>query len=193
MSNILIAGNPDYGLAQALNEQWKESHVRDMAFKSRSFSNTDLTNVHEQKEFARLSLEHEVTILISCIWGYEQVKLAERVAKQWIEHKHDGYLIVLGSSADTPVKGSVWSYPVEKKALRAYCRQLSQISAGDNEYTFKVTYLSPGNMHTPKQDEKLPNSPKLNTEYVANIIDWLVHQPDNVNISELTLDIIPNE
>jgi hypothetical protein len=193
MSNILIAGNPDYGLAQALNEQWKESHVRDMAFKSRSFSNTDLTNVHEQKEFARLSLEHEVTILISCMWGYEQVKLAERVAKQWIEHKHDGYLIVLGSSADTPVKGSAWSYPVEKKALRAYCRQLSQISAGDNEYTFKVTYLSPGNMHTPKQDEKLPNSPKLNTEYVANIIDLLVHQPDNVNISELTLDIIPNE
>lgn len=188
--SILIAGNPEYGLAQSINEQWKELNVRQMTFKSRSVSNTDLTSVHEQKEFAKLSLEYKTTILVSCMWGYEQVKLAERIAKQWIEHKHDGYLIVLGSSADTPVKGSAWSYPVEKKALRAYCRQLSQISAGENEYKFKVTYLSPGNMHTPKQDEKMPGAVMLDTEYVAGILEWLVTQPEHVNISELTLDRI---
>ena len=188
--SILIAGNPEYGLAQSINEQWHELNVRQMTFKSRSFSNTDLTSVHEQKEFAKLSLEYKTTILVSCMWGYEQVKLAERIAKQWIEHKHDCYLIVLGSSADTPVKGSAWSYPVEKKALRAYCRQLSQISAGENEYKFKVTYLSPGNMHTPKQDEKMPTMRKLNTEYVATVLEWLISQPSDINISELTLDKI---
>lgn len=182
---ILIAGNPQYGLAKSINDQWQD---KELIFKSRSHSNTDLTSVHEQKEFAKLSLESKITILVSCMWGYEQVKLAERIAKQWIEHKHDGYLIALGSSADTPVKGSAWSYPVEKKALRAYCRQLSQISAGENEYKFKVTYLSPGNMHTPKQDEKMPGTLMLDTEYVAGIIDWLVTQPEHVNISELTLD-----
>lgn len=189
--SILIAGNPEYGLAQSINEQWKELNVRQMTFKSRSHSSTDLTSVHEQKEFAKLSLEYKTTILVSCMWGYEQVKLTERIIKTWIENNHNGYLIVLGSSADTPVKGTAWSYPVEKKALRAYCRQLSQISAGENQHKFKVTYLAPGNMHTPKQDEKMPDTPKLNTEYVASILEWLINQPHNVNISELTLDIIP--
>ena len=43
-------------------------------------------------------------------------------------------------------------------------------------------------MHTPKQDEKMPGTLMLDTEYVAGIIDWLVTQPEHVNISELTLD-----
>ena len=79
-------------------------------------------------------------------------------------------------------------YPAEKKALRAYCRQLSQISAGENDCGLKVTYLSPGNLHTPKQDEKMPDTPKLDTNYVADIIQWLLEQPQDVNISELCLD-----
>jgi short-subunit dehydrogenase len=193
----LIAGNPDYGLSSAISarllQEWKPGLILEnsVSWCSRSHNGVDLTSVASQKQFATDSLSSDVTIVVSCLWGYEQVKLVERVAKSWMENNHQGYLIVLGSSADTPVKGTAWGYPAEKKALRAYCRQLSQISAGENDKKFKCTYLSPGNMHTPKQDEKMPDTPKLNTAYVADVIVWLTSQPNNVNISELTLDAIP--
>ena len=193
----LIAGNPTYGLSSAVSarllHEWKPGLILENSVQwcSRSYNGVDLTSVASQKQFATDSLDSDVTVVVSCLWGYEQVKLVERVAKAWMENNHQGYLIVLGSSADTPVKGTAWGYPAEKKALRAYCRQLSQISAGENEAKFRVTYLSPGNMHTPKQDAKMPDVVKLNTEYVADIIVWLTTQPKNVNISELTLDAIP--
>ena len=193
----LIAGNPTYGLSSAVSarllHEWKPGLILENSVQwcSRSYNGVDLTSVASQKQFATDSLDADVTVVVSCLWGYEQVKLVERVARAWMENNHQGYLIVLGSSADTPVKGTAWGYPAEKKALRAYCRQLSQISAGENDRKFRVTYLSPGNMHTPKQDAKMPDVVKLNTEYVADIIVWLTTQPKNVNISELTLDAIP--
>lgn len=182
----LIAGNPAYGLSEAIGKRIPEAD-----WHSRSYNDTDLTSVASQKKFAIDSVDYDVIIVVSCLWGYEQVKLVERIGKTWAEKGHDGYLIALGSSADTPVKGTVWGYPAEKKALRAYCRQLSQMSAGENHHRFRCTYLSPGNMHTPKQDEKMPGVVKLNTTYVADVIVWLTNQPKTVNISELTLDAIP--
>jgi len=47
-------------------------------------------------------------------------------------------------------------------------------------------------MHTPKQDEKMPDTPKLDTDYVAGVIQWLINQPKDINISELCLDRVPN-
>lgn len=182
---ILIAGNPDYGLAQAIKSKYQYAD-----FCSRS-NNWDLSTADKQREFANYSMSYDVVISVSCIWKFHQTILVQEVAKRWIEDKKQGYIIVLGSSADTPVKGTAWMYPAEKKALRAYCRQISQAIAGENDIPLKMTYLSPGNMHTPKQDEKMPNTPKLDTQYIIEVIDWLISQPKNINISELCLDRNP--
>jgi len=180
--NIIVAGNPTYGLSNSLYKFFP-----DATFISRSHGNMDLSIPSKQREFAELSLEYDIFISISCMWRFAQTELVQEVAKKWVE-RNKGYIIAIGSSADTPIKGSAWMYPAEKKALRAYCRQLSQISAGENDCKLKVTYLSPGNLHTPNQDEKLPNYPKLNCDYVSSIIKWLIEQPVDVNISELCLD-----
>jgi NADP-dependent 3-hydroxy acid dehydrogenase YdfG len=175
---ILIAGNKNYGLSKSLYDIYP-----DATFLSRS------TGQHDVREsVGPMSLDYDVFISVSCLSQFKQVLLVESVAKTWIENNHKGYLIAIGSSADTPVKASGWSYPAEKKALRAYMRQLSQVVSSDNPQNWKSTYVSPGNMHTPRQDEKMPNIPKLDTDYVANVIEWLINQPDDVNISELCLD-----
>jgi len=184
---ILVAGNPDYGLSQSIAKCQPNAE-----FCSRSHGDWDLTQYQAQRDFAQKSLDYDVVISVSCLWKHHQTNLVQEVAKKWFEHKKDGYLIVVGSSADTPVKGTAWMYPAEKKALRAYCRQLSQASAGENDNPIKVTYISPGNMHTPKQDEKMPDTPKLDTDYVAGVIEWLINQPKDVNISELCLDKVIN-
>lgn len=182
MLKILVAGNPEYGLAKTIKEKFPDAD-----FVSRSYGGFDLSIPSTQREVAEKAMDYDVFIAVSCVWRFAQTEYVQEVAKRWLERK-TGYIIALGSSADTPVKGTAWMYPAEKKALRAYCRQLSQLSAGENDCGLKVTYLSPGNLHTPKQDEKMPNVPKLDLEYVVDVIDWLLHQPDYVNISELCLD-----
>lgn len=186
---ILIAGNPNYGLSKALKEK-----LSDADFCSRSHGNWDFSDPAMQRDFAQKSLNYDIVICVSCIWKFHQTLLVQEIAKLWMETKKEGYLIAIGSSADTPVKGTAWIYPAEKKALRAYCRQISQAIAGENTIPMKITYLSPGNMHTPKQDEKMPDTPKLDCDYVADVIKWLTVQPKDINISELCLDkVIVND
>ena len=137
-----------------------------------------------------MSLKYDVFISVSSLYQFNQTTLVESVATKWLTNNHSGYLITVGSSADTPVKGTAWGYPAEKKALRAYTRQLSQIASCDTPQLWKCTYISPGNIHTPKQDEKMPDTLKLDPDYIATVIQWLINQPDYINISELCLDRI---
>lgn len=181
---ILVAGNKNYGLAKSIYKLYPNA-----TFLSRS-SGYNLYEKETRQKVAEMSLDYDVFISVSCLGQYAQSILIETVMNSWWKENHSGYLIALGSSADTPVKGTKWGYPAEKKALRAYTRQLSQAVSSDTPPNCKTTYLSPGNMHTPKQDEKMPDTPKLDTEYVASIIDWLIKQPANINISELCLDRI---
>lgn len=177
---ILIAGNKDYGVAQAIHKLYPDAE-----FVSRTNGDWDLTKYGKQRELAELSLEYDVFISVSCLWKFHQTTLVQEVAKKWEENKHKGYMIVFGSSADTPVKGSTWIYPTEKKALRAYCRQISQKATQEN---IKMTYISPGHIHTPKQDDKHPTMKKLECDYIAGVVQWLLTQPDDINVSELCLD-----
>jgi hypothetical protein len=181
---MLIVGNKNYGLASSIEKIYPSA-----VFYSRT-TGYNLGKREIREAVAEHTLLHETTILVSALGDFSQVMLAEAIIKKWVAEDHNGYLIALGSSADTPVKGTKWIYPVEKKALRAYMRQLSQAVSSDDPPRWKSTYVSPGNMHTPRQDEKMPNTPKLDTDYVARIIKWLIEQPSNINVSELCLDRI---
>jgi NAD(P)-dependent dehydrogenase (short-subunit alcohol dehydrogenase family) len=181
---ILVAGNKNYGLAKAIYELYPHA-----TFLSRS-TGYNLYEKENRQKTAEMSLEYDVFISVSCLEQFAQTMLVEAVMNQWWKENHKGYLIAIGSSADTPVKGTKWAYPAEKKALRAYCRQQGQAIASDTPPNWRVTYLSPGNMHTPNQDIKMPTTLKLDTSYVAGVIQWLVNQPKNINISELCLDRI---
>jgi NADP-dependent 3-hydroxy acid dehydrogenase YdfG len=187
MKKILIAGNKTYGLSKSIHNIYPEA-----TFLSRS-TGWNLGNHDVRQEVGKTSLEYDIFLSVSCLGEFKQTLLVQSVINHWISNNHKGYLIAIGSSADTPVKGTSWLYPVEKKALRLYCRQLSQIASSETPQNWKITYLSPGNLHTPKQDEKLPNIPKLDTDYLATVIKWLIDQPSNINISELCLDRIQNE
>lgn len=181
---IMVAGNKNYGLAAGIFKLFP-----DAVFLSRS-TGYDLLDESVQHQVAQSSLEYDVFLSISCLYNFQQLSLVKKVTDKWIENEHNGYMIALGSSADTPVKGNNKIYPVEKRALRAYLRQLSQICGCEQPPNFKITYLSPGNLHTPSMDKRLPGLPKLDCDYVSEVISWLINQPSNVNISELCLDRI---
>lgn len=182
--SILVAGNKNYGLANSIQNITSEAK-----FASRS-TGYDLSIMSKQEELASESLHYDVFISVSSLYNYYQNQLIEKIVKTWYNNQHQGYILVIGSTADTPVPGTIWQYPAEKKSLRAYCRQISMLISSENPPPFRMTYLSPGNMNTPKAEEKRPEVPKLDTDYIVEIIGWLLNQPQNVNISELCLDRI---
>jgi hypothetical protein len=184
---ILVSGNPSYGLAASLNHRFPEAE-----FASRS-SGYDLTTDTDRHRFAERSLNFDVYISCSSLHSFAQTLLLKEVVTLWEEKKHGGYIIVLGSSADTPIKGTVWLYPIEKKGLRSYCRNLSQRvlgGKGSSSNNIRMTYLSCGNLNTPQAEQKYPDENKIDCAKIAEIIDWLLTQPEDINFSELCLDAI---
>ena len=179
-----MAGNEQYGLAKSVKQLYPE-----VVGLSRT-SGYDIKKLETKKQIAEMSLDYDVFLCVSALGDFHQSLLVEKIMEKWQEKNHKGYLIAVGSSADTPVNGTLRMYNVEKRALRAYCRQLSQIAGSDKPSNWKVTYIAPGNLHTPNQDAKMPTTPKLDCDYVAGIIGWLLEQPADINISELCLDKI---
>ncbi|MCC6138537.1 MAG: hypothetical protein IT287_07880 [Bdellovibrionaceae bacterium] len=138
-----------------------------------------------------MSLEYSIYISCSSLDKFAQTLLLQTVVQHWEKNHHKGHIIVLGSSADTPVKGTSWIYPAEKKALRAYARNLSQKVLGGHgapSNGIRTTYISPGYLDTPDANDKHPAVVKLNCDYVTEVITWVLAQPQHVNISELCLD-----
>ncbi|MCJ8277260.1 MAG: hypothetical protein HRT44_01815, partial [Bdellovibrionales bacterium] len=122
---IMVSGNKNYGLANALSKIFPNAD-----FYSRSTSETDLARYEVREEFAEKSLDYDIYISCSCLSQFRQTLLLEKVYKKWHENNKKGQIICLGSTADTPVKATGWVYPIEKKALRAYCKNLSMDSLG---------------------------------------------------------------
>ncbi len=184
-SNIIVSGNGSYGLGKSLYTLFP--HAK---FCSRT-NGFDFLNAEDRHRFAEMSLQHSVYISCSTLENFAQTLLLETVYKAWEKHQHPGQMVLLGSSADTPVKGTAWIYPIEKKSLRAYARNLSQRvlgSPGAPSSGIRITYLSPGYLNTPAANDKHPTVKKLDCDYVAGLVAWLVQQPAHVNISELSLD-----
>jgi NADP-dependent 3-hydroxy acid dehydrogenase YdfG len=160
---------------------------------SRSESQTDLSNLDEIRKFAQKSLEFDTYISCSCLFKFNQTLLLQAVVDCWRKNNHKGQIVVLGSTADTPVKGTEWLYPIEKKALKSYCRNLSFAALGGHGKPpagYRITYLSPGYLDTPDANEKHPSVMKLELSYIAGMIEWILQQPLTVNISEISLDPI---
>ena len=186
---ILVSGNENYGLAQALNKKFSDGF-----FASRS-SGWDLTKADILHKFAEETLKYSVYISCSSLHSFNQVRLLEKVATRWKQEDHEGRIIVIGSSADTPVRATHWIYPIEKKALKAYCRNIGNLCLGFEDRApmkFRLTYLSVGHLNTPKANEKHPKADKLDLDYVVSVIEWLTKQPFNVNIHDISIDPIHN-
>jgi len=189
MKNVLITGNRDYGLCKSICNLFDT--VDDINYTTVSRSNGwNLDVGPEQKRLADYFVDNKFDIFInnSAIWKFHQIMIAEQVYAKCVEEKHSAHFIHMGSTADTGVKGRTWRYPTEKKALRDYNRDLTYMTMGGSNV--KTTCLSPGSLTTPSVMKKHPDRKFLDTEYVADLILWLINQPDYVNINEISVDPI---
>lgn len=183
MNKILITGNPEYGLAKALHEELPNS-----SFISRS-NGYDLTDDNTINKVCDLSLEYDIFINNSALYHFYQTWLFDKLWKHWRDNNKSGFIINIGSTTDRTSKGSDWIYQVEKKSLREISNDRALLSVW-GKTGIRVTYISLGSLNTKKVHEKHPDRKLMEIDKAAQYIKWLIDQPSQYNINEISLDVI---
>ena len=188
MKKILITGNRNYGLCQAICNMFDEQgYEYECASRATGWS---LDKNEEQSRLAEYFVDNGFNVFInnSAMWKFHQIMIAEHMYTKAKDAGVHAQFIHMGSTADTGVKGRTWRYPTEKKALRDYNRDLTYMTQGGSN--IKTTCLSPGSLTTPSVMKKHPDRKLIDVEYIAEVILWLLNQPEYVNINEISIDPI---
>ena len=189
MRKILITGSRKYGLCEAMCNLFDT--MPDIEYETASRSNGYHLDTSEgQRKLAEYYIEGNFDIFInnSAIWKFQQVMIVECVFNAMEEADRKGHIINIGSTADTGVKGRTWRYPTEKKALKAYNRDLTYKAMGGSN--IKTTLISPGSLTTTSVMKKHPDRKLIDVEYIAELVVWTINQPEYINVNELSIDTI---
>ena len=189
MKKILITGSRNYGLCEAICNLFDT--LPNIEYETASRSNGfNLDNSDGYSKLADYYIDGDFDIFInnSAIWKFHQVMIVESVFNAIEEADRKGQIINIGSTADTGVKGRTWRYPTEKKALKAYNRDLTYMAMGGSN--IKTTLISPGSLTTSSVMKKHPDRKLIDVEYIAELVVWTINQPEYINVNELSIDPI---
>jgi hypothetical protein len=188
MKKILITGNRDYGLCQAMCNMFDEKgYAYECASRETGWN---LDRNEDQIRLAKHFVGGHFNVFInnSALWKFHQIMIAEHMYNTVSLAGRTAQFIHMGSTADTGVRGRTWRYPTEKKAIRDFNRDLSYMTMGGSN--IKTTCVSPGSLTTENVMKKHPDRKLIDVEYIADVIFWLLNQPEYVNINEISLDPI---
>ena len=195
MKRILITGSRNYGLCEAICnsfDNFNQGYIDDeIEYETASRSNGyNLETANGQNKLTKHYIKENFDIFInnSAIWKFHQVMIVESMFNAMKDADRKGHIINIGSTADTGVKGRTWRYPTEKKALKAYNRDLTYMAMGGSN--IKTTLISPGSLTTPSVMKKHPDRKLIDVEYIAELVVWAINQPEYINVNELSIDPI---
>ena len=177
---ILISGNADFGVAKELEKLYPQAN-----FASRK-TGFDLTTADGQNLFANMAQHHDIIIINSALWKFNQTILLDTVYKKLVEKNKCPRIICVGSTTDRVKNGKAWLYNAEKKALRDYSNTLAIGGVWSDKP--KVTYISFGTLSN--NQEKHPDRKCMSVKRAAEYIKWVIDQPQDININEISIDRI---
>lgn len=175
---ILVTGNPTFGLAAEIFNLYP-----DATFISRS-NGYDLTTKEGFNKVEQIISNYDVFINCSALWKFHQTLLLESVYKKCVDLKHDILIICIGSTTDRVKKATSWLYNAEKKAIRDYANSLSLIGVWQGGP--RVSLISFGSLSNVQK--KHPDRTCLEISIAAKYIKWLIDQPKDININEISID-----
>lgn len=183
---ILITGNPNYAIGEALNTILNSHELK---FVGKRTSGIDLNDLATMDKFSIFSLDYDVFINNSRLDNFSQSILFNKVYNTWLDNKKSGQIINIGSTGDTG-RDKQWLYGPEKIALRKATEQASYTSAF-KQSGIKVTYLAMGWVATPLVEKYEPNVKKHSPDEIAKLIKWILDYPiDTTNINEIRIEPI---
>lgn len=180
---MIVAGNAFFGLSKSLYKLYPDAF-----FASRK-TGYDLCKKEEQERFAEVCLEHDIVVICSALWRFEQTTLLDTVWKHCKENKHCPHIVVVGSTTDRVKNGKAWIYNAEKKALRDYSNTLG--IAGVWGKAPKVSLISFGTLTN--NAHKHPDRVVMDIDKAAEYIKWIIEQPKELVVNEISIDPMQDE
>ena len=133
-----------------------------------------------------MCLEYDVILNVSALYKFNQTVLLDTIYKKCVEKKHRPYIICVGSTTDRVKNSKVWIYNAEKKALRDYCNTLGLNGVwGEGP---KITLISFGSLSNVQH--KHPDRKCIDISESVKYISWLLEQPADICINEISIDRI---
>lgn len=175
---MIITGNTEEKLAKALHKIYPYAQ-----YCSRS-TGYYLDSKQDQERLAQMVLDHDVFINCAALFKFHQTVLLDEVYRVCVENNHRPHIINIGSTTDRVKNGKAWRYNAEKKALRDYSNTLS--ISGVWGKTPKITYISFGTLSN--NSKKHPERVCLDINRAAEYIKWIVEQPKDIGINEISID-----
>jgi len=114
--------------------------------------------------------------------GFKQTELLYELFKR---NKHRPCSIInIGSVSGDGNRDQVNQYAVHKASLEKACNQLQLI---DTEC--KIIHVKLGRVNTPMTEHR-KQFPRIDPDYVANTIQWIINQPKDILIKNITIDVM---
>lgn len=114
--------------------------------------------------------------------GYQQTRLLYQLFE-----KNQGrrcVIVNIGSVSADGNKDSLNEYAVQKAALEKACTQLQLIDTD-----CRIVHIKLGRMNTPMTEHRAMY-PRMHPAYVARSIGWVLSQPNEILVKNLTLDVM---
>ena len=175
---MIITGNKTEGVAGALAKLYPDAE-----FCSRQ-NGFDFGRKADQERLADLVCQHDIFVNCAALFKFNQTTLLNIVYNKCVLEKHNCHIINIGSTTDRVKKGGAWLYNAEKKALQDYSNTLGLTGVWASGP--KVSYISFGTLSN--NAEKHPERKLLNIDKAAQYIKWIVEQPKDLVINELSID-----
>jgi len=177
---ILITGNKNFGLAKSLATIYP-----DATFASRE-TGFDLTTKDGYRKLGIAINNYDVFVNCSALHKFNQTLVLDYIYKRCQEINHPIHIINIGSTTDRVKKATSWIYNAEKKALRDFSNSLSLTGVWDGGP--KVSLISFGSLSNVQ--EKHPDRTCLDIDRAASYIKWIIDQPHDICINEISIDPI---
>ena len=142
------------------------------------FSRSNGYNINNPQKIIEQSLDSDVFIN-NAYDGFNQVSLLYEL----INNGYEGKVINISSTSSDGIKNQIHPYAISKYALDKASEQLFYRG-------FNVTNLRLGWVDTPRVSEKAKNKNKMSTNYVVDVIEWVLNQPHR--IKEMTICPYPH-
>lgn len=184
---IAMTGNRNKDLCKYIVEQLEADGHECVCFSREN--GYDFGEEGTIKRVIREVSDCDIFINLYANFFFQQTLLAQNMWHDWKERgKSKCRIINIGSTTDNVRRAKTNRYHYEKLALKEWSNGFSQAGVWDDAP--KVTHLSIGTMQNRQEDN--PGRVCLNMSQVASYVKWIIDQPKEININNLSLDPIQN-
>lgn len=153
----------------------------------------NIKNPESRQKIAQKSLDYDVVINHAYCGDFSQVLMLKDIYNIWRDHhKKGGYILNTGTIATyrfyTQKQDDWWFYASTKIGLDTLSNYINHACSWNKDLGFRITHIRPGMLDTEKSRKKPHFKNGIRGEDYCRLIEYLLSTPEDLLISEITMD-----